>query len=320
MTGALTVTGGVSGDLSVRRLEGEVSIGGDLTVGVDSDDNLDGTVSIGGAMSGAIDVAGDIGSTASVEIGESSWDDVTGTIAVHGDLAGDIHLYNGLEDPLGYATGGQIAIDGSLLSSGDIDIDGLLEGTTTFVTIDHHGYDSGDDWVSPAVVCVGDPNECYTENTPAERIYEVTCQKGDSNNDGAVDNADIYPFTWALEGAISYCGELPGLCGSMLYHHDMDCDGEIEDIEDWNAFQLRLSNPQAYYARYPDCEECPGAGEDGGSFGEAPTAGEFAAILIEAVPPERLPFAVYLCEQAADAFADTERGEFWAAVAEALTP
>jgi hypothetical protein len=75
----------------------------------------------------------------------------------------------------------------------------------------------------------------YYENTPSERIWEITGCKGDMNNDRVVDPNDEYPFDLALNDPSQYALYLPGLEGSMIWHGDMDCDNDL-DADDQEPF------------------------------------------------------------------------------------
>jgi hypothetical protein len=45
--------------------------------------------------------------------------------------------------------------------------------------------------------------------------------------------------------------------GPVACTGDLNCDGQV-DFEDINPFVLRLSNPAAYAAQYPDCPDANG--------------------------------------------------------------
>ncbi len=352
MTGSLTVNGDVSGEIAVGQLEGDISIAGDLTgpiyIGTEAGGDLDGTIEIAGTLAdsinvvnqldgtihalgnvtGSIQVSGDMHGAITIGTDAASPANLTGTIdlgshmkgviRVTGDVVGDIEIAGDVEDPLGDLTAGHIIVDGTFVDEANIIIVGEFAGDTEYIAIDYDGFDLADSWESGAQVWIDSVS--YGGNTPAEHLWEITCQKGDMTNDGVVNMFDIDPFVMVINDELEdYEEDYPGLLGSVNFHADMNCDGDV-DYFDVDAFSLRLLDPEEYCEEYYDpetCYDCDCAAEEslGGGGGGA---SELAAAFLEYVDAERLPVIVDAAEELASYHADTPRGDFWAAVVEAL--
>lgn len=291
---------------------------------------LNGTIDVLADVTGSIQVSGDVHGAITIGTGAASPGNLTGTvdldsnlmgtILVTGDVVGDIQIAGNLQDP-GGLSGGHIIVQESFVDEADIIVGGQLLGTTTYIAIDHDGFDLADSWQSGAQVWLaGVP---YGGNTPDEHLWEVTCQKGDVRNDGVVDMFDIDPFVMILNGDLEgYHAAYPGLLGSVDFHADLNCDGNV-DMFDLDPFVLRLTAPEDYCAEYYDPEtcydcDCAGGGKFAAEGGGGP--GEVADLLREYVAEERLPFIIETAAELAVDYADTPRGAFWAAVLDELSP
>ncbi len=161
--------------------------------------------------------------------------DLGGVVHVRGDFSGKVQATGGLV--------GQVRIDGSLLDgvAGDeVEIAGPRSGIGA-VTVDYDGWHAGHNWASGAVVRIG--GQAFTQNTPAARVWETTCCRGDLDNDGSVNFFDIDPYllvVLSVEGPGSYSNLFPGLDGSRIYHADLNCDGSSNffDIDPFVATLL----------------------------------------------------------------------------------
>jgi hypothetical protein len=194
------------------------------------------------------------------------------------------------------------------------------------VTIDWDGYQANHRWDPNAVIAVGDSNNLiryYQTNHPPDPndpnpVYEISCPKGDLNNDQAVTFEDIDPLVAALSSDPNdpnspYALAFPGLSGSMIYHGNCDCDpNNTVDFDDVDAFVLRLLDPNAYYAAYPGCEQCTGQDDMGQSQPNDPAS--IAAMFRTYVAPQRLAGFIAHAREFVRRHADTPRGRYWAAV------
>jgi hypothetical protein len=63
-----------------------------------------------------------------------------------------------------------------------------------------------------------------------------------------VTRSQCNDFEGTYRGDGTLCPDQPGLLG------DANCDGLV-NLDDINPFVLRLSNPEAYYATYPECDD-----------------------------------------------------------------
>jgi len=237
-------------------------------------------------------------------------DDVTGRIALAGDLEGRLHLYGDLGDALGEKEG-FILVNGSFVEEADVVVVyGQMLGRSC-ISIDYDGYHEDDSWESGASVSVN--GQGYSGNSPAARIYEITCLVGDVNNDGLLNAFDVDPFVLALmnDGA-DYAAAYPGLAGSRWYHADLNCDGLVNSF-DLDPFVLKLTNPSAWYALYScESQDCaPGRDFLAGAPADAESV---AAMFVETLAPDRLAFIISVAEELTDEMAETSRGEFWAEV------
>jgi hypothetical protein len=310
VTGTLTVGGNVSaGSINVASLAGTIDLGGGI---VES-----GAVAVDGDLSGALVVAGDLGSQ-------------TGADSIS---AGDL------------IDGGHIIINGSLRESGSITVDGAADNVwdDEFITIGYDGYDQ-DEWYEPATVTVtyGPQAGVYTWNTPEHNIFLVRCLVGDLDNDEDVDYEDLDIYAENIWGEPDpqgkYCGNYPGLCGSLHYHADADCSGSIGgNAAEWSAMNMKVDTPNKWYSSY-HCElACIAPGEDGlllggMGFGSSEAEGEDglevlevgltpaekAALLLAQFGSDRLSLLIAICDDAAATLTDPDEAQFWADVAAEL--
>ncbi len=74
------------------------------------------------------------------------------------------------------------------------------------------------------------------------------------------------------DSTYTFCGwniddvEIWGVTPSPALPGDLNCDGSV-DFGDINPFVLRLSNPAAYQATFPDCPDANGDINGNGSVG-----------------------------------------------------
>lgn len=215
-------------------------------------------------FAGEIDVTGDLPAAARIDTlnpgtsGGQRAVDLAAMIHIHGNLAGKVQATGGLS--------GQVRIDGSLVDgvAGDeVEIAGPRSGIGA-VTVDYDGWNDGDNWQNGATVRIG--GQVYAANTPAARVWEVTCCRGDTNNDGLINFFDIDPYLMVLfdtPGPGSYSALLPGLDGSRVYHADLNCDGRA-DFFDIDPFVAALFSGACSY----DClQTCGAGGSDPGPGG-----------------------------------------------------
>jgi hypothetical protein len=168
---------------------------------------------------------------------------------------------------------------------------------------------------------------------PGSHVYRVSCLKGHCNGTFSLNSFDIDPFVMMLTGyeeGSDYDLAFPGLANTALVHGDMNCDDAINSF-DIDPFVDKLSDPESWYAAFPQCEypgctppppaeggllqgECAGELEETVALDPAGLALAFRAY----VAPERLPVLIGAAEDVAAALAGTPRGEFWAAVAAEL--
>jgi len=295
---------------------GEIVVDGDATYGwIIANGELDGNITIGGDLklryvrvgypdggthNGNITIGGDLGGGTTERLYANAW--------VCGTLNGEIRVLGSLYPTAGTAP--EIEVTGGLGASGA-------------VSIDWDGWDASDAWDPDATVKIG--AQTYTGNTPAARVYEITCERADLNNDGAVNTFDIDPFVLALssagDGFDDYAAAFPGLLGSVEFHADLNCDGVVNSF-DIDAFTLRLTDVEEWCDEYwdeDDCPDCACGGRDGGGAGREGDGGlgepaAVAALYGENVAPERLGVVVAAIAELAESYGDTPRGEFWGAV------
>ena len=295
-------------------LSGDVTIGGDLTGSLIAYDWMSGSLTVVGNVDGSYIAFGD----------SPKFNDMAGTIAIGGnicgnstirmaDLEGIIHVGGSVGGDV-HITGdcvGDVLMDGALADGEadyEIEIDGV-KAPDAIIAANHDGPNPDDDYWYGVVRIDGAD---YPDPVEARNLWEVTCYKGDMDNNGHVDAFDIDPFTEALADLPAYLAVYPGLAGSAVYRGDMNCDDALNAF-DIDAFTLRLSDPDAYYALY-DCEVCPGERlmGDGGCVGSEPA--DIAALFELHINAERLPFVIDAIHELVAHFDDTPRGEFWAAV------
>jgi hypothetical protein len=250
---------------------------------------------IDGSLTGIVHVSQDVGVQA--------WFGIMGNVSGNGNV-----VVHGLLD-------GKIRVNGSLLntvSGPEIEIGGAMASSAA-IAINSDGYEVGDDnWALGAVIRVNGTD--YTGNTPASRIVDITCPKGDMDNSADPRNPstwhpdfdDINPFVLALSNPSAYDTAYVALSESRVYHADCNCDGVV-DFDDIDAFTARLGGV------IPACETC--------NWGDAP-AGPPAPLDPVAVAemyrtrlaPERLPVFVQMVRALVSRYDGAPRGEFWAAV------
>ena len=289
LSGSSYVNWGYTGQLVVERdLVGYVEV---RAVG------MDGSLLVNGDLTGHINV--------------SMGGDLTGSIAVQGDVRGPIWVTGDLDDSLQDLTGGHIIVNGSLTEDGDIYVLGSFIKGTEFIAIDYDGWDEADTWETEAVIKVDGVE--YTENTPVERIWEITGCKADMNNDGLVDFFDIDPFVQALNYPDQYALDYAGLAGSRVFHGDLDCDDDL-DFFDIDPFVARITEGCCDH----ECGDCPERfGGEGGGEWLSPL--EMAIELATHIAPERYDTLVDMIADLAAAQKDAEKAAYWTAVWEALT-
>jgi len=159
ISGTLDIGGSLKGDLDIGALSGEVLIGphpqgpgllpplgllGALYVAdemsglIQVDWDVDGTITVAGRTSGTINVDGDV--SGDIELlgyeGFPVYVGLTGSVVIGGDLSGAIHVAYNVVDVAEDTSGGHIIVDGSFKDAAQIDVDGSLSGSTTFIAID----------------------------------------------------------------------------------------------------------------------------------------------------------------------------------------
>jgi len=334
-----------------RPLSGELTIQGDCTgIIVTQYGEISGAVRIDGNLTGEIltltaDLSGDLtvggNLTGRVAIGLDPQGlpdpSLRGTVTVHGDMTGRIYVYGDLRDSSDPndpdMTTGHIIIDGSFGTSEPADCNIIIGGTTVglraFIAVDYDGWHEPDVWFPSAYVRVlANSSYPYTfyGNTPEWNVWEITECRGDMNNDGAVDVADLNPFIQALTSVRSYSLAFPGLgaledpwdpnAGSRVYHGDCNCDGFF-DFGDINPFVLRLNQGCCW----EECGDCPGGnGLLGGPPGGLPEPELLAAKLAVNVKPELFDDLVDMAAAAASVQTDPQLKVYWEKVHRALRP
>jgi hypothetical protein len=311
LLGGLAVNGQIAKSSSATpsevQINGDVGYGGyarigshvvgKLTVGDPNNPNsfcnLKGYVRVDGDVTGSIEVTGTAGDGAHTDV-------LAGYVQVYGAFGGAglgdperrvyIHRWYDARTPL---------------------------GPTAYVAMDYDA--SGDTWPSSAAVVIGDPNNpsnVYRGNTADKHIWRITCFRGDAYNDGAVNFADINPFTMGLNYPDQYALTYPGLGDSRVVHGDANCDG-VFNSADINPFIALLFQP-------PTCCDLDyeqmnfGWDGDGADGGYELTPEELAAQLMATVLPEMyddlLNFVTIVIEGQEGA-----AKEYWEAVYAALT-
>ncbi len=347
--GPLSIHGSISG-------QGHVYFKGELLDSVDVDGSL--------GPQGTIQFDGGMGPGATLDIGT----DLTGMVIFHQAIYGAIHVGNDLlgglitnNEYFNAHLGGSITIDGDLaiggiaiggvlydpqsppisggyiwikggFSNASIDVAGGLLGDTPFICVNYDavGLES---WDPTAYIYL--PNESFNGNTPERHLWAVSPCRGDMNNDGTVDMADVNPFIEALQspGPYAYSVDYPGLGGtaaddyqggSRVWKGDANCDGTF-DVLDINPFLALV---------YSGCcdSECPGCsfGGDGGMNGMMyeggegyppglPPPAELAAQLAANVWPELYDGLLAIVLATIDAAPDEGTQAYWQAVYAALT-
>ncbi|MEW6251634.1 MAG: hypothetical protein AB1716_13385 [Planctomycetota bacterium] len=284
-----------------------MSVGGDAN-DVTVEIPLAGRLIIGGSLLGDLQVTQDVAGAA----GQPAID-------IGGDLDGEIQVYWSLcDDP-------NAAVE---IRVGDPTADpNQVMGASSAIAIVWVGYADPNappyselQWEPNAIIQVGDTE--FGGNSPADRVYRVSCLKGDLNNDDLVDFNDITPFYLSITNYGSgYFSAYPGLWGSRAYHTDCSCDGWV-DPNHTNAFVLRMTDPDAWYVNYR-CEHCPG-GNGLGMPGLPPVprippevlAADLAANVSRALFPELVRSAAYTAEHDPNPIVRT----YWRAVHAALAP
>lgn len=206
---SIHVGGSVSGDVNIAStMNARIDIDGALSGDIDIASHCYSTIDIDGALSGRVHVASSITTSGNVfvagrhsgviDVGSDvvgdihlSWagdntgdvivgNDLTGELTVHGDLSGEVEIGQDLT--------GRIHVNGSLLdgvTGPEIRVVGTL-GPAGAIAIDYDGWDVDDIWASGATVEVdGTP---YSENEPAEFIWEISNCLADMNNNWVVES------------------------------------------------------------------------------------------------------------------------------------
>jgi hypothetical protein len=311
---------------TVRAAEdaNDVIVRGTLSGVVEVGRNLLGTLEVTKAIDRpsaepAILIRQDLVGQVKVGVSDPNDTDLVGHIEVRGNVARTaagraIHLRT-------LQPGGQIRVHGSLLanpeSTPEIHVE-VAMAPSSAIAINWDGYEGGDDqWAEGAAIVVGDlnePNNWYFGNTPAARIVDVTCVKGDMDNScdprdpntWRPDYGDINPFLLALSNPSAYDAAYPALAGSRVYHADCSCDGDVT-FDDIDPFTARL------FGEIPWCETC--AWGDGPAGPATPLDSVVVAELYRTyLAPENLPAFVQGVRALIARYAGTPRGEFWSDV------
>ncbi|MGE0480161.1 MAG: hypothetical protein AB7Q17_06775 [Phycisphaerae bacterium] len=221
-TGSVTVTGGCRGSLLAGTSGTSATVSGDWTVGGD----LTGNIRICGTMNGINDILGEVNQASDVPSRPIYITTLNNVLRIRGALKPDPGVPSGswnLECDSADTSPVRTVIIGTMGSGGA-------------VATDYDGYDSEHNWSSSAIIRKGSTD--YTANIASERLYRITCCKGDMNNDGVVNSFDIDPFVMAITDPNDYDDAFPGLDGSRVYHADVDdtdgggpCDGLVNNFD-----------------------------------------------------------------------------------------
>ena len=280
----ITIANTYSGDIYIAgKMGGKLNVGGDLSGTLTCGTFLDGDVTVGGNFSGGIETATHM--WRNIAIGGN----FSGQILARGNLYGEIRANGSLANGTGY----------------DIEVKGSM-GSDAAIAIDYDGWDSSDNWASGATVRIG--STTYSGNSPAARIYEITSCRGDMNNDGSVDFDDIDPFVLAIGDPADYDAAFPGLLGSLPFHGDLNCDDSV-DFDDIDPIVERITEECCD----PGCPGCNGFAPP-----TLPSPEELAKELRNAVSEERFDELVKQVTALCESLGDSDRGEYWQAVLEAL--
>ncbi|UCG88003.1 MAG: hypothetical protein JSW71_05515, partial [Gemmatimonadota bacterium] len=229
---------------------GAIEVGRDLGIGIAFETSADAagsiqvgrhldSLGIGGSLRGPLIVGNNL--TGHLSIGGA----LTGTITINGDMNEDtlIEINGWLDDRYHDLSGGHIIINGSLKAGANIDVGGGLPGWTEFIAIDYDGWDETDYWYSGGTIWVnGVP---YYQNTPGMHLWDIQHCKGDMNNYEDLDPRDP-DVLWHVvnDPSYNYATDFPGLAGSLCWHGDMDCSGEIDGVD---------VGALAFFAKDPPC-------------------------------------------------------------------
>lgn len=199
-----------------------------------------------------------------------------------------------------------VQIDGSLTSDGHVVVGASLRGCLE-VRGDVHKTTVG-----PAIRVGGDV-------TGQIRVYGSLYD--DVNEPYEINVRGAMPFPGAiaidmalndvLYGTSNYAAAYPGLEGSMLYHADADCSGQV-DSGDINPFIARVTTGNC------DCDQ-PRGDAMGGEDADLMPPEELAAVLAENTAPEQYDALLAIIGAAIDAAPDEETQAYWQAVYAALT-
>jgi hypothetical protein len=264
VTSGLLSVGTIVGPEFGVSVMGDLTSTGEITVGSNS-----GSVYVSGDNSGNISVGqlrgylgggANVSSSARISVGSMSPGPNPARIQVRRDFDGVIDIENTVDGEitlnyLGGNTRGDVLIGGALL--GSIDLGGQLDGGRIYVdgaltngvpgeeitvrgqmlvdaaiAVDYDGWHASDRWQTGATVSVnGVP---YYGNTPEMRIWEIQPCKGDMNNNDSegLDSEDP-DILWHVvnDPQYDYAEEFPGLEGSLWWHGDLDCSGEIDGAD-----------------------------------------------------------------------------------------
>jgi hypothetical protein len=306
LLGTITIDGDVTGSAQLwAGGTGTLDVGGRLNALYAGSDvlppvGLAGTV-VAGALNAAYVPFGDL--SGQVFVDETFYGTIqVGSSTESHDLTGTLEFAHAFRGPgieiwgnLGSATQpGQIKIDGSFGNGSALSwiyAHGSMLNAASFVTVDYDGFHPSHRWGANGRVRVG--NNIYTHNTPAMHIYEITSCKGDMDNSGMTLFNDMAPFKLALTNPAGYAAAYPGLAGAMLYHGDLDCDGDI-DLDDSNVFSSFIGHCMS---------TCNG--------GARLTAETLAAGILVTVPEEDLADVADLVAQTEDSRYDQQDQQYW---------
>jgi hypothetical protein len=314
LNGSLGFLGNMYGSVDVTNdLAGSIWICPTVRYGPDG--NLFGAIVVGGNVTGSINVQGNTEQTGSIYVGGTVNDsglvdigrDLLGSVTVGSqqqthNLTGTIHIAGNVSGPgieiwgnLGSSSHpGQIKIDGSFGNGSALSwiyAHGNMANAGSFVTVDYDGFHPSHRWAINGRVRIG--NAVYSHNTPSMHLYETTLCKGDMNNSGMTLFNDMAPFKLALTDPAGYAAAYPGLAGAMLYHGDLDCDGDI-DLDDSNLLSSFIGH----------CTSTCG----GGARLAAQT---LAQGILVTVPDEDLADVADLVAQTEDSRYDPQDQEYW---------
>jgi hypothetical protein len=264
--GDFIIHSGYAGMMVFAALQGyggHVHIQGDFT----------GTINVNGSMFGQIEIDGDMiapcrlyfptflsrnegGNPPNVHVHGS----ITGSVATAAPL---IEVHNTLG---GGNNWGTIAIDGSFLNAiengHEIVTQRINHSQRGAIVIDYDGWDEGDDWEEGASIQEWDDDMVYHTysstddpwvNVLEHGVFHITNCKGDLDNNGVVDNADLVAMDQArLLGLPAgdyrdcFVDHYAGLEGSVPWHGNLNCVDPADqdaDCADYHWLEHLLAGP-----------------------------------------------------------------------------